>query len=129
VFGEEKFTPIGGVSLLTETEMPARRQLRGRRPTIEGTRITTTETKPMLQNPNFSEIGWLLPVGVFHLLTANDDLTQRPFQFQTRVTLCCEVVQPSSLPPSPFPEGEEIDRNPRYCAECVREAVRWSAGG
>ncbi len=89
--------------------------------------MTTTESKLMLRNPNVSEIGWLLPVGVFHLLTADDDLTQRPFQFRTRVTLCGEVVQPSSLPPSPFPEGEEIDRVPRYCPECVREAARFSA--
>jgi hypothetical protein len=36
---------------------------------------------------NLSEIGWLLPVGVFHLLTADNDLTQRAFQFRTRVTL------------------------------------------
>ncbi len=73
------------------------------------------------------QTGWLLPVGVFHLLTADDDLTQRPFQFQMRVTLCGEVVQPSSLPPSPFPEGGEIDRELRYCPECAREAVRWNA--
>jgi hypothetical protein len=73
------------------------------------------------------QTGWLLPVGVFHLLTADDDLTQRPFQFRMRATLRGEVVQPSSLPPSPFPEGGEIDRGPRYCSECAREAVRWNA--
>jgi hypothetical protein len=69
----------------------------------------------------------LLPVGVFHLLTADDELTQRPFQFRMRATLCGEVVQPSSLPPSPCPEGGEVDREPRYCPECVREAVRCNA--
>lgn len=69
-----------------------------------------------------------LPEGVFHLLIVDDDLTQRAFRFQTRATLCGEVVESSSLPPSPFPEGEEIDREPRYCPVCVREAVRWSAG-
>jgi hypothetical protein len=76
----------------------------------------------------FAETEWWLPAGVFHLLTADDDLTQRPFRFRMRSTLCGQVVQPSSLPPSPFPEGEQINRDPRYCPACVGEAVRWSAG-
>jgi hypothetical protein len=76
----------------------------------------------------FADTEWSLPAGVFHLLAADDDLTQRPFQFRMRLTLCGQVVQPACLPPSPFPEGEQINRNPRYCPTCVGEAIRWSAG-
>ncbi|MGH3825423.1 MAG: hypothetical protein ACRDRA_21670 [Pseudonocardiaceae bacterium] len=68
-----------------------------------------------------------LPEGVFHLLVADDDLTQHPFRFQMRSTVCGEVLQPSSLPPSCFGDEVDGDREPRYCPECVREAVRWSA--
>ncbi|MGH3852794.1 MAG: hypothetical protein ACRDR6_04705 [Pseudonocardiaceae bacterium] len=66
-----------------------------------------------------------LPEGVFHLLIADDDLVHRAFRM--RVTVCGELVQPSSLPPSCFEEGGEGGRDPRYCPECVSEAVRWSA--
>ncbi len=66
-----------------------------------------------------------LPGGVFHLLIAHDDLAQRPFG--GRSTVCGEVLQTSRLPRSCFDEEGEFDRDPRYCPECVSEAVRWSA--
>ena len=71
------------------------------------------------------QTGQSLPVGVFHLLVADDDLVHRAWQ--KRLTVCGAVVAPSSLPPSCFPEGGEIDRDPRYCPKCVSEAVRWCA--
>ncbi|HEY3894977.1 MAG TPA: hypothetical protein VGL88_06375 [Pseudonocardiaceae bacterium] len=64
-----------------------------------------------------------LPEGVFHLLTADDDVTSSYLGY---VTVCGEVVIASDLPPSSCsPEGPE--REPRYCPACVREAARWSA--
>ncbi len=71
------------------------------------------------------QAGRPLPVGVFHLVIADDDLVHRARQM--RLTVCGAVVAPSGLPPSCFPEGGEIDRDPRYCPECVIEAVRWCA--
>ncbi len=67
-----------------------------------------------------------LPEGVFHLLVADDDLAQRPCGSRV-VTVCGEVVSASSLPPSCYPPGGEVDRYPRYCPACVREAARWNA--
>lgn len=64
-----------------------------------------------------------LPEGVFHLLIADEDLYGRALRW--RATLCGAWVHPRELPSSYFAENEL--RNPRYCPECVSEAVRWSA--
>jgi hypothetical protein len=62
-----------------------------------------------------------LPEGVFHLLVADEDVAHRA-QLR-RTTLCGAEVQPNDLPSSYL--GGQL--NPRYCPECVSEAVRWSA--
>ncbi len=67
-----------------------------------------------------------LPEGVFHLLTADDDLARHPCESHV-VTVCGALVSASSLPPSCSPPGGESDRDPLYCPACVREAARWSA--
>ena len=64
-----------------------------------------------------------LPEGVFHLLTADDDIAST---YRGYVAVCGEVVVASGLPPSCCLEvGPGPD--PRYCSGCVREAVRWNA--
>ncbi len=67
-----------------------------------------------------------LPEGVFHLLIADDDLAQHPCGSRV-VTVCGELVSASSLPPSCYPPGGEVDRDPLYCPACVCAAARWSA--
>jgi hypothetical protein len=82
---------------------------------------------PSLADADIDTQGGPLPGGVFHLLIADGDLAARVLR--SRVTVCGAVVHPRSLPPSWFRDGDEIDGDPRYCLECVREAVRWSAEG
>ncbi|MGH3773207.1 MAG: hypothetical protein ACRDRW_17730 [Pseudonocardiaceae bacterium] len=65
---------------------------------------------------------------VFHLLTADDDLAH-PYVSSHVMTVCGEPVLTSDLPPSCYPPGCESNRDPRYCPECVHEALRWSADG
>ncbi|HET9256184.1 MAG TPA: hypothetical protein VFO16_13420 [Pseudonocardiaceae bacterium] len=68
-----------------------------------------------------------LPEGVFHLVAADSDLTDRVYQ--RKITLCGAWLSPSDLPP-PCWGGDEIgDREPRFCPKCAREAARWSAEG
>jgi hypothetical protein len=67
-----------------------------------------------------------LPEGVFHLLTADDDLAS---PYGSLVAVCGEVLSTSALPPSCFPPGVELDRDPLYCPACIRVAVRWSSDG
>ncbi len=67
-----------------------------------------------------------LPEGVFHLLIADDDLAQHSCGSQI-VTVCGEPVSTSSLPPTCYPPGGEVDRNPLYCPACVSEVARWNA--
>jgi hypothetical protein len=62
-----------------------------------------------------------LPEGVFHLLTADDDIAST---YRGYVAVCGEVVVVSGLPPSCCPEAGP---GSRYCPKCVREAVRWNA--
>jgi hypothetical protein len=64
-----------------------------------------------------------LPEGVFHLLVADDDLYNRALR--GRPTLCGAWVQPAQLPPSYDKDWESPC--PRYCRECVKEAVRLGA--
>lgn len=74
--------------------------------------------------PGADKTEQLLPQGVFHLLTADDDVAST---YGGYVAVCGEVMSVSGLPPSCCPEvGPSTD--PRYCPECVREAIRWSAG-
>ncbi|MGH3830280.1 MAG: hypothetical protein ACRDRS_07470 [Pseudonocardiaceae bacterium] len=88
---------------------------------------TTTDvpTQPTDNRRDAERTARQLPEGVFHLLIADDDLVHRACRM--RVTVCGELVQPSSLPPSCFNEEGEGYRDPRYCPECVSEALRWSA--
>lgn len=69
----------------------------------------------------------LLPEGVFHLIVADRDLTDRAYQ--QKATLCGAWLSSSELPPPFRDEGDEIgDREPRFCPGCAREAHRWRAG-
>lgn len=70
-----------------------------------------------------------LPEGVFHLLTADDDVacSYVAFLYGGFVAVCGEVMTRSGLPPSCYPPGESTSRDPRYCPECVRTAARWNA--
>src|SRR5262245_59223807 len=77
----------------------------------------------------FAEEDLPLPEGVFHLVAADADLTDRAWR--PKVTLCGASLGCSDLPPPCFgEEGTEIDfdDNPRFCLRCAREAVRWSTG-
>ncbi len=65
-----------------------------------------------------------LPDGVFHLLTADDEL---PHPYGSLVTVCREVVNTSALPPSCYPPEGKSDRDPWYCPACARGAARFSA--
>lgn len=65
-----------------------------------------------------------LPEGVFHLLAADDNLAS---PFGGLVTVCGEVVNKWGLPSSCYSPGLELNSDPRYCPECVHEALRWSA--
>ncbi|MGH3886576.1 MAG: hypothetical protein ACRDSZ_08385 [Pseudonocardiaceae bacterium] len=69
-----------------------------------------------------AELSAPLPKGVFHLLTADDDVAST---YGGYVAVCGEVVVASDLPPSCYPEVEP-GRDPRYCPACVREAARFS---
>jgi hypothetical protein len=69
-----------------------------------------------------AELGEELPEGVFHLLTADDDVASA---YGGCVAVCGVVMSVSDLPPACYFEVV-ADRNPRYCPECVREACRWS---
>ena len=64
-----------------------------------------------------------LPEGVFHLLTADDDLVRHG----NHVTVCGALVHASSLPPSCYAPGCESNRDPLYCPTCVSTAVRWNS--
>ncbi len=75
-----------------------------------------------------------LPAGVFHLLTADDDLAHPDLAHPDLahpcggfVAVCGEVMTKSGLPSSCYPPGESSGRDRRYCPACVREAARWSA--
>lgn len=70
-----------------------------------------------------AELGEKLPEGVFHLLTAYDDVASA---YGGYVAVCGAVMSVSGLPPTCYFEVM-ADHNPRYCPECVREACRWSA--
>jgi hypothetical protein len=65
-----------------------------------------------------------LPEGVFHLLTADDDLV-RPDG--NHVTVCGALVRALRLPPSCYAPGSEPNRDPLYCPTCVSTAVRWNS--
>jgi hypothetical protein len=65
-----------------------------------------------------------LPEGVFHLLTADDDLV-RPDG--NHVTVCGALVRALSLPPSCYAPGSKPNRDPLYCPTCVSTAVRWNS--
>ncbi|MGH3807402.1 MAG: hypothetical protein ACRDRU_12375 [Pseudonocardiaceae bacterium] len=66
-----------------------------------------------------------LPEGVFHLVVADDDLTQG---YRSKMTLCGATLSSSKLPPPCWGEGLEIgDDIPRFCPACAREAHRWRA--
>ncbi|MGH3804759.1 MAG: hypothetical protein ACRDTD_32375 [Pseudonocardiaceae bacterium] len=69
------------------------------------------------------ELSAPLPAGVFHLLTADDDVAST---YGGYVAVCGELVRVSSLPPSCYSEVGP-GRDPRYCPACVREAARFSA--
>ncbi len=66
-----------------------------------------------------------LPGGVFHLLTADDEVTS---SYGGYVAVCGEVLRAGVLPPSLYPPAGEWNGDPRYCPACVREAVRAQAG-
>jgi hypothetical protein len=70
-----------------------------------------------------AELSAPLPAGVFHLLTADDDVAST---YRGYVAVCGEVMVASGLPPSCYPEVGP-GRGPRYCPACVREAARFSA--
>ncbi len=63
--------------------------------------------------------------GVFHLLVADEDVAHRVHM--SLATLCGAWVQPPQLPPSSV--GHWRARSPRYCLECVREALQGAAAG
>ena len=60
-----------------------------------------------------------LPVGVSHLLVADDALGEE-HRSGAYVAACDVILTPSLRPPQ---------RDCLYCPECVREAIRWSAHG
>ncbi|HET9117684.1 MAG TPA: hypothetical protein VFN75_06350, partial [Pseudonocardiaceae bacterium] len=66
-----------------------------------------------------------LPEGLFHRLVADEDMAHRGHM--SLATLCGAWVQPLYLPPSAVEHWHA--RSPRYCPECVREALRGAAAG
>jgi hypothetical protein len=65
-----------------------------------------------------------LPEGVFHLLTADDDVTT---MYRGYVAVCGEPLVASDLPPACWSDEVGPGRDAWYCPACVREAGRWSA--
>ncbi len=58
-----------------------------------------------------------LPVGVSHLLVADDALI--PGRWGVHITVCGQEIR--------RPSAEHDDTDPKFCPECVREAARYSA--
>lgn len=71
-----------------------------------------------------AELEESLPEGVFHLLPADSDVASTDGGY---VAVCGAVMVASGLPSACYLDDVGPGRDPRYCPECVREAVRWSA--
>lgn len=71
-----------------------------------------------------SEVGEL-PVGVFHLLSAEEVVS--PGWGSRRGTLCGEHVRLRGAGVTSVEHCPGCECVPRFCPECVQEACQWSA--
>jgi hypothetical protein len=62
------------------------------------------------------QIGYLVPRTTVHLLPMGE-LFRQGYGESTSVAVCGELVT----------SGVSGDEDPRYCPDCVREAIRWNA--